>query len=151
MSYYDIDSILAEEEKLPIQFIVEAKYLGQFSPNSTDDSLHLKEGTKVDCQYWLASQLWIHSYCELLIPLQYSQQFQQKLKAGPNEIPLNSFPFYYDIGLYISNLSEDERLNNILLETFAERYKQLISKSYNWQNNQFTELNNHYCTIEKDR
>ena len=55
MSYLDIDHILAEEERLPCLFNVDANNMGVLDPSIR--SPHLLAGSKVDMPLWLAQVL----------------------------------------------------------------------------------------------
>lgn len=57
MSYLDIDQILAEEERFPCKFLVEAPTLGQLDPTNAGYGNPLPIGSRVELPLWLAESL----------------------------------------------------------------------------------------------
>ena len=64
MAYYDIDTILMEQEPLPCWFEQDILSMGFLHP--TIDSVNLPAGAKVDVPLWLAAALSQRVCCILL-------------------------------------------------------------------------------------
>ncbi len=81
---YDIDTILAEEERVPVVF------------NGTAD--------KHELPLWLAQVMHEEDYGQISLPHLYGPKFSANLKADPVAASLKRMPYYYELGLRIAHL-----------------------------------------------
>jgi hypothetical protein len=89
MNYYDIDNIIAQEEKLKVKFPYNIKNFGFYiNPNTSD----IKMDTHVDLPYFLVKFLLENDYCSLVEnPLNL---IKNELDAAPRKIDLKNRNFY---------------------------------------------------------
>jgi len=145
MNYYDIDDILAEEERVPITFRNEGYNLGWLDPGSNEE--HLKSETKVDLPIWLGKILKNHAYVDLELPLHYKANYRSRLEADPIIVSLAKY--YYNVGLYVATTSNDRELLELLQRVFATRYRDILDKSQHWRNADFSEFTKKLSECEK--
>ncbi|CAI4219710.1 unnamed protein product [Parascedosporium putredinis] len=107
MSYYDVDAILTEAEKVPCKFELDIPDLGHLDNNPTQP---LKAGTTLSLPLWLAEMLAISSAGE---------------DAKPPPTPLRRPPRperpLYGLGTRMLDLFEDKDLASVLRKTFVAR------------------------------
>ncbi|KAK0649299.1 DNA replication complex GINS protein psf-3 [Cercophora newfieldiana] len=129
MSYYDIDSILTDAEKIPCTFQLDVPELGYLdnSPGQT-----LKAGARVALPLWLAELLAItstgssddqnKSYVAFDLPHALRNDVVQALKAEPLAVPLrDQSAHFYSLATHMMDLSEEPELSATLRKTFVRR------------------------------
>ncbi|TIC55937.1 GINS complex, Psf3 component [Wallemia mellicola] len=121
-SYYSIDSIIADNQKVPSEFLTDVPSLGWLQGGLDKD---IKEGSKVDLPYWMSSTLALSEYdfLNLSIPGAFSGRVSNALLASPTYVKLaNLNHFWYSFGLRISDLLEDNaKLQQSLRVAFSQR------------------------------
>ncbi|KEZ40733.1 DNA replication complex GINS protein PSF3 [Scedosporium apiospermum] len=126
MSYYDIDAILTEAEKVPCKFELDVPDLGHLDNNPSQP---LKSGTNLTLPLWLAEMLAISSTGEdakppvtMSPPAALSTEVVQALKADPRAVPLrDQSAHFYGLGTRMLDLFEDKELAEVLRKTFVVR------------------------------
>ncbi|KAK3900222.1 hypothetical protein C8A05DRAFT_36148 [Staphylotrichum tortipilum] len=127
MSYYDIDSILTQSEKIPCTFQLDIPDLGYLDNTPTQP---LKAGTKVNLPLWLAEMLVIansgdaegKSFVTFDLPPALGNDVVQALKADPRAVPLrDQSPHFYGLGTHMMDLSEEQEMAAVLRKTFVTR------------------------------
>ncbi|ROW03715.1 hypothetical protein VMCG_05346 [Cytospora schulzeri] len=132
MSYYDIDAILTDAEKIPCEFNFEIPDLGHLDNNPAHP---LKAGTKLALPLWLAEMLALantsgpgtaeedaKSFVNLSLPPALSNEVSQALKADPRAVPLrNQSPHFYGLATRLMDLFEERELDSVLRRTFVTR------------------------------
>ncbi|KAH6616025.1 hypothetical protein B0J18DRAFT_294512 [Chaetomium sp. MPI-SDFR-AT-0129] len=127
MSYYDIDSILTDAEKIPCTFQVDIPDLGYLDNTPTQP---LKAGTKVSLPLWLAEMLAIantgdiegKSFVTFDLPAALGNDVVQALKADPRAVPLrDQSAHFYGLATHMMELSEEQELAAVLRKTFVAR------------------------------
>ncbi|KAK4032362.1 hypothetical protein C8A01DRAFT_20557 [Parachaetomium inaequale] len=127
MSYYDIDSILTDAEKIPCTFQVDIPDLGYLDNTPTQP---LKAGTKVNLPLWLAEMLAIantgdaegKSFVTFDLPPALGNDVVQALKADPRAVPLrDQSAHFYGLATHMMELSEEQELAAALRKTFVTR------------------------------
>ena len=102
--YYDIDQILATEERVPVTFNCNAQGLGYLVHGVEED---LAEGTKLKLLFWLADALVKQNsgiqqnsgVVSIKMPKYFSQKYRNYLKANPTSVDLRSVcQVYYQLG-----------------------------------------------------
>ncbi|SPO05352.1 probable DNA replication complex GINS protein PSF3 [Cephalotrichum gorgonifer] len=130
MSYYDIDAILTEAEKVPCKFELDIPDLGHLDNNPSDT---LKAGTTLTLPLWLAEMLAISSagggpheesrpHVTMSPPAALTGEVIQALKADPRAVPLrDQSAHFYGLGTRMLDLFEDKELASVLRKTFVGR------------------------------
>ncbi|ROT38312.1 GINS complex, Psf3 component [Sodiomyces alkalinus F11] len=128
MSYYDIDSILTDAEKVPCKFELDLPDLGYLDNNP---SHALKAGTQLALPLWLAEMLALantgtsedsRAPVTLNLPEALSERVIGALKADPRSVPLRDrSAHFYGLGTHMLDLFEERELSAILRRTFVTR------------------------------
>ncbi|CAM9320591.1 unnamed protein product [Hapterophycus canaliculatus] len=147
--YYDIDSILSEEVRVPCTFTLDAIGMGVLDPTTSDEDL--SQGAKVDFPLWMARPLAGKGMVDLDLPKHYTEKFREQLEAGPGAINLRDrCPFYYEVGVSLASLTGDQRLQDTLLMVFSgERFKRLLDCSLNSLNEDVNSFTRDLPNLEK--
>ncbi|KAK4447796.1 putative DNA replication complex GINS protein psf-3 [Podospora aff. communis PSN243] len=127
MSYYDIDLILTDAEKIPCTFQLDVPELGYLDNNPGQT---LKAGARVALPLWLAELLAITSaggsddqtYVTFDLPSALRNDVVQALKAEPLAVPLrDQSAHFYSLATHMMDLSEEPELSATLRKTFVKR------------------------------
>ncbi|KAI1654145.1 DNA replication complex GINS protein PSF3 [Daldinia decipiens] len=131
MSYYDIDAILTDAEKVPCKFELEVPELGYLDNNPSQP---LKTGTSVGLPLWLAEPLALtskspssseegsSSFVSLDLPSSLSNEVMSALKADPRAVPLrDQSQNFYGLGTRMLDVFEEGEICAILRRTFVTR------------------------------
>jgi GINS complex subunit 3 len=135
-SYYDVDAILTDAQKVPCTFELTVPGLGFLEGNMSGD---MKQGSKVELPLWLGEMLAlrqvlcysIHTLLPVLIhysqslntsslvtldpPSALSPRVLNALKADPRTVDLRALaPHFYDLGARILELFEEEEMIEVL-------------------------------------
>ncbi|KAN0027931.1 hypothetical protein ACTFIV_009757 [Dictyostelium citrinum] len=129
MSYFDINDILAEEQKITCNFFYDAYNLGQLEEGSRDPDM--KKGSKVDLPYWMALALAKSNFVSVIMPTEYQDEYKNQLIADPNVISMRLFPYYDKIGVQLSDFFGDRKLKLLLFKVFRERFLNIYKNSIN--------------------
>ncbi|KAJ4124420.1 DNA replication protein [Fusarium falciforme] len=124
MSYYDIDAILTDAEKVPCQFEIDVPYLGHL-----DNSPHgLKPNTPLNLPLWLAEMLALASTptsrapLTLNLPPCLSAVVLAALRADPRAVPLrDQSAHFYGVGVRMLDLFDERDIAEVLRKTFVVR------------------------------
>ncbi|KAK0630468.1 hypothetical protein B0T17DRAFT_490520 [Bombardia bombarda] len=133
MSYYDIDSILTDAEKIPCTFQLDIPDLGYLDNNPSHT---LKSGTRIQLPLWLAEMLAIantgsldeqaKSFVTFDLPSALGNDVVQALKADPRAVPLrDQSPHFYGLATHMMDLSEEQELAAVLRKTFVTRASEI--------------------------
>ncbi|KAF9888021.1 DNA replication protein [Aspergillus nanangensis] len=135
MSYYDIDSILTDGQKLPCTFELEVPGLGILEGNPGDN---IKAGTRMDLPLWLGKMLSIGTrlgtsrLVNLDLPPALSERVLNALKADPRTVDLRAqAPHFYNLSEQILELFEEEEMVEILENTFKKRAAEIADHAHN--------------------
>ncbi|KAI4868181.1 DNA replication complex GINS protein PSF3 [Hypoxylon rubiginosum] len=130
MSYYDIDAILTDAEKVPCKFELDVPDLGYLDNNPSHP---LKAGTSIGLPLWLAEPLALtsrsqtstedsNSFVSLDLPPSLSNQVMSALKADPRAVPLRDQSHnFYGLGTRMLDVFEEREICAILRKTFVTR------------------------------
>ncbi|KAI1433998.1 hypothetical protein GGR50DRAFT_664879 [Xylaria sp. CBS 124048] len=131
MSYYDIDSILTDGEKVPCKFELEVAQLGYLDNNPAQP---LKAGTIVGLPLWLAELLALanrgpsngdeenKSFVSLNMPSSLSNEVMSALKADPRAVPLRDQSHnLYSLGARMLDLFDEKEVCAVLRRSFVTR------------------------------
>ncbi|KAL2215814.1 DNA replication complex GINS protein psf3 [Thermoascus aurantiacus ATCC 26904] len=135
MSYYDVDAILTDAQKIPCTFELEVPGLGILEGNPGES---IKAGTRVDLPLWLGEMLSIGArfgtsrLVTLDLPSALSERVMNALKADPRTVDLRSLaPHFYSLGVRILELFEEEEMVDILSDTFKKRAAEIADHAHN--------------------
>ncbi|KAK2755979.1 DNA replication protein [Arachnomyces sp. PD_36] len=133
MSYYDIDAILTDAQKLPCTFELDLPGLGFLDGNSGED---IKAGTRVDLPLWLgemlAAKLGTSPVVTIDLPQALSERVMNALKADPRTVDLRALaPHFYSFGVRILDLFDEEEVVDILSDTFKKRAAEIADHANN--------------------
>ncbi|KAL6280644.1 hypothetical protein ACE6H2_017525 [Prunus campanulata] len=105
-SYYDIDDILVEEQRVPVVF--------QQAVNGVDidpsaETHCVEPGSKVELPYWLAHELHLRKVAKMKVPACFNQRTKLELGADGASVDLRSRCLYfYEFGCKIAPLYKYE-------------------------------------------
>ncbi|CAK7201718.1 DNA replication protein [Sporothrix eucalyptigena] len=130
MSYYDVDAILTDAEKIPCEFQIDVPGLGYLdqTPSHT-----LKAGTRLQLPLWLAEMLALANnnasssdeakpFLTLNLPPALRHDVVQALKADPRAVPLrDQSAHFYALATRMLDLFEDADLASVLRDAFVGR------------------------------
>jgi GINS complex subunit 3 len=80
-SYYDIDSILADDELLPCTTLFDFSHLGHLDDASPLQ--YLKEETKLKMPLWAMEKWASLGYIKVSLPRHLNQKAREKMEADP--------------------------------------------------------------------
>ncbi|CAI5977121.1 unnamed protein product [Closterium sp. NIES-64] len=129
-NYYDLDDILAEDEKLPVTFRTGATGVGRALDPSTDAD-DLAVGAKVDLPVWMVPALAKRNMVSALEPRMFGERIRKELQADAACVNLRACsPYYYSLGTKIAPWVRDKTLTRFLFTTFVERYADLLTRAF---------------------
>ncbi|KAL2823899.1 hypothetical protein BDW59DRAFT_148176 [Aspergillus cavernicola] len=135
MSYYDVDSILTDAQKLPCTFELDVPGLGILEGNPGES---IKAGTRIDLPLWLGEMLSIGArlgtsrLVTLDIPSALSERVMNAFQADPRTVDLRSLaPNYYRLSERVLELFEEEEMIDILSNTFKKRAAEIADHAHN--------------------
>ncbi|CAD0113558.1 unnamed protein product [Aureobasidium uvarum] len=116
-SYYNIDAILTDAQKVPCTFELSVPNMGYLQGNPGED------GSKVELPLWLAEMLAVSnpsgnsSLATLDLPQALSQRVMNALKADPKTVDLRAqAQHFYNIGARMLELFEEEEMVDVLTD-----------------------------------
>jgi GINS complex subunit 3 len=98
-NYFELDDILACQEKMPCTFETQVMDLGFLDHGSDND--HIEPATKMDLPFWLAKELCARRrmIISVELPKVYREAYRQILEADAMAVDLNKLgPYFYDVG-----------------------------------------------------
>ncbi|KAI1610539.1 GINS complex subunit 3 [Exophiala viscosa] len=137
MSYYDIDAILTDTQKLPCTFQLDVPGLGYLDGNAGGT---VKSGTTIELPMWLGVMLAVSTGAtpgaSQLVTLNFPTPLQQRvinaLKADPKTVDLRAqAPHFYALGARIMELFDDQAVLDTLLDTFKARASEIADQAHN--------------------
>ncbi|KAM3065862.1 DNA replication protein [Clarireedia jacksonii] len=125
MSYYDIDAILTDAQKIPCTFELDVPALGYLDNNATSA---MKKHTRVDLPLWLAELLAVSysntagPFVSLDLPSCLSPRVLNALKADPKSVDLRSLAQnFYGLGARTLELFKEEEVCDVLMDSWRTR------------------------------
>jgi len=130
-NYFDLDDILAEQQKLQTSFLVDIPGLG-FLENNPGGPLHKDE--KVLLPYWTIKGLSLipsnNESFSIYLPKCFRNQIKNQLIAGPTTVNLyHECPYFYQFGYLYSKTFDEKNLPQILLNTYKARISLIMDYS----------------------
>lgn len=136
-SYFSLDDILASQQKVPVKFELPVYRLGFLNPSTNEE--HLKVGLKMELPFWLTKVLGSKArhIVSTELPKQYRRNQREILNADANVVDLYKMgPYFYSLGVKLLCFEdlEAKELSKSLLETFLNRFRQIMDNSQNADN-----------------
>ena len=105
-SYFDLDDILSEEQRVPTTFLVPAAQLGHFMPGSEVRQIDdLPKDTRLELPLWLSKNLVSKNMVRVDTPIFYGSRSRSRLKADAWSINIrDKCPYYYHVGKVLSQV-----------------------------------------------
>ena len=134
-SYYDLNSILTDSQKVPCTFELAVPGLGYLSGNP---GTSITQNTKVELPLWLGEMLAVNrlsNSADTLItmdmPAALNKRVMNALKADAKSVDLRAQAMhFYGLGARMLELFEDEEVVvEILMETFKKRSQEVADKA----------------------
>lgn len=91
--YFDIDSILAEEELVPCTCKFDFSHLGHLNVDDHQEEKYLKEGTKLKMPLWALHKWSSLQYVNLSVPRSWNKKTRETLIADPSAVDLRCVSF----------------------------------------------------------
>jgi len=147
--YYDVDAILAEEERVPVVFRTESKGLGGLSAASL--TVDLDAGSRVDLPLWLAPALAERLWVSIKAPKCFAKRFRNFLLSDPTVVNLREkSPNYYETGRrLVAFVDGNQQLHSALVKTLAVRYKEILDRSQHSRNEDLSKVTAGMTELEK--
>ena len=86
-SYYDIDTILAEEELVPCSTLFDFSYLSHLDPDLRGKHF-LPEGSRIKMPIWAIEKWAMLGFVRLSLPRHYGRKARERLEADAAEVDL---------------------------------------------------------------
>ncbi|KAF4215700.1 hypothetical protein CNMCM8980_008313 [Aspergillus fumigatiaffinis] len=123
MSYYDVDSILTDAQKLPCTFELEVPGLGILEGNP---------GENTPANSAERARLGTSRLVTLDLPSALSDRVVNALKADPRTVDLRSLaPHFYSLSERVLDLFEEEEMVDVLINTFKKRAAEIADHAHN--------------------
>lgn len=138
--YYDIDSIMSEENIVPCVLRHGCTGVGKvLDPGADLDDL--AAGTKVELPLWMVQVMARRQLLHVHLPLYFKDHMRRKIRAGPGcenlRVRCNHF---YTVAhkvhaAMVASGQADESFPDFIATTFAGRYRDLLTKAPTLDNN----------------
>ncbi|ODV97299.1 hypothetical protein PACTADRAFT_38769 [Pachysolen tannophilus NRRL Y-2460] len=139
-SYYDIDDILADNQKLPCKFQMTVPGLGYLEGNPGKP---LRKNSKLELPLWLAEVLAIipidetseDSFIELVQPEYFSNRVINAIKTNSKTLDLHSIStYYYKLAIKWCAMFKDKELAEVISEMLKDRSSEINDFATNSKN-----------------
>ncbi|KAK0514096.1 hypothetical protein JMJ35_003818 [Cladonia borealis] len=135
-SYYNIDAILTDAQKVPCTFTLDLPSMGYLDDNAGGD---IKAQTSISLPLWLSTLLAVQRLgpsqaplCTLDLPSSISPRVLNALKADPRTVDLRSLAGnFYEGAARCLELFEEEEIVDILCESFKKRAADIADHAHN--------------------
>ncbi|KZZ91292.1 GINS complex, subunit Psf3 [Ascosphaera apis ARSEF 7405] len=135
MSYYDVDAILTDAQKLPCTFEIEVPGLGYLDGNAGQN---VKAGSHIELPLWLGEMLAVPSrpgadpVVTIDLPKALSDPVINALKADPRFVDIRAqAPHFYRLAVRILALMEADEIDDVLIETMKKRAIEIFNHAHN--------------------
>ncbi|PSC75387.1 putative DNA replication complex GINS PSF3 [Micractinium conductrix] len=134
MDYYSVDAIAAEETYVPVRLVHGVTGVGTVIDASSDRA-DLQPGARLDMPLWMVPAMAGRNMLQVDLPIFYGNKMRRKMKAGAGCEDLRvRCPHYYSVATRLhaamqASLTADEEFPTYILNTFRNRYKELLTKA----------------------
>ncbi|KAI9486314.1 MAG: hypothetical protein EXX96DRAFT_548624 [Benjaminiella poitrasii] len=130
--YYNIDSILAEQIKIPCIALHDYTKEANLNGNHTE----VKRNSRVELPYWMAKPLAEYllpaneSLISVELPRTFGTKVRNALDASPALVDFRLLcPYFYIFGIKLLDLVLDDKLGGVLHKAFTLRLKEIMDFS----------------------
>ncbi|XP_054277349.1 DNA replication complex GINS protein PSF3-like [Macrosteles quadrilineatus] len=132
--YFSIENILASQERVPCKFTKKILNMGHLDPSS--ETKDMEQGTSLELPYWIVKTLSNRevNVLEVEPPKIFKENYRDILKADANVVDLHKMcKFFYQFGKLLSYIEtwNGREIRNMLVETFRNRFRQLMDWAQN--------------------
>ncbi|KAI9351268.1 hypothetical protein BDR26DRAFT_850771 [Obelidium mucronatum] len=125
--YWDLDDVLAEQQKIPCFVSLDIPGYGFLDGNSAEN---LTKNTRVEMPYWMVYPMTVTDSVEIEIPACFAKRVTDDLSTSATSVNLNGLcPCFFYFGIKFVNLIEGIALGKILAEAFSERLAEIMRYS----------------------
>ncbi|KZW04047.1 hypothetical protein EXIGLDRAFT_758350 [Exidia glandulosa HHB12029] len=132
-TYFDIDAIFAENQKLACTFLTDVPGLGYLDGGKERD---IKKGTKMQLPYWLALPLLYAEHLEFTLPQPFGSRVRNALNADARSVRLASLVgvgnYWYAHGRNVVDILDETQgkpMADVLKDTFKGRLMDLMDQA----------------------
>lgn len=134
--YLDLDRIAAEEERLPVEMTMPARFLGHLDVSTGTE--HLSEGQRLELPLWMLSGLAESNLLIVDVPKSFGAKAREALQASTVGARLrDKSPYFYATGASLSSLCRHDpdaaALPVAVKATMAVRLRDILQKAQNSQ------------------
>ncbi|WFC97693.1 DNA replication protein [Malassezia yamatoensis] len=124
--YWSVETILAENQRIPCIFNVDVPGLGYLEESGeTDVSVKLMKihkNARIELVYWMAHMLAIYDIVTIQMPRAYGSRVRAAIDASPTSLQLhNLLPHWYALAARLAQLLESSTLSTLLQKTYVGR------------------------------
>ncbi|KAI8988649.1 glycoside hydrolase superfamily [Pilobolus umbonatus] len=125
--YYNIDSILAEQIKIPCIALFDFNELVDLN----GDGSAVSSNSRIELPYWLVEPMArVTALVSVELPKTYSMKARNALDANPKSLDFRLLcPYFYKLGIKLLGLVVDEKLPGILYNVFKTRMRDIMNYS----------------------
>ncbi|ORZ09314.1 hypothetical protein BCR41DRAFT_424122 [Lobosporangium transversale] len=139
--YYDIDSILAEDQNVKCVFQRDVPGLSWLEGGHGDT---LRAGSRIDIPFWMAREIVDHPEGTVPMDIETPEFFGPKvrngLRAEATVVDLTKLcPSFFRFGIHFLQLMDDPQLAKVLEEAFKVRLQLTMDHTQSGGNNNSTE------------
>lgn len=150
--YFNLDDILATQERIPCTFQTEVFNLGYIDPSL--DSRDIPKGTKLELPFWLAKSLCSRrKQCVTIdLPKHYKEVYREVFNADANVVDLHKLgPHFYRFGSHLLHFEHPESpdIAKSLLKVFQGRFRDIMDASQNAYDQDMSKLTEKLDEMEK--
>ncbi|KAI8832970.1 hypothetical protein BJ741DRAFT_613353 [Chytriomyces cf. hyalinus JEL632] len=126
-SFWDIDHVLAEQQKIPCFVALDVPGYGFLDGNSSEN---LCKNTRIELPFWMVTPLIAAEQVELEYPHCFARRALDDVATSAVSVNLNGLsPFFFLFGVKFVNLIEDANLGNVLADAFSQRIAEIMQYS----------------------
>ncbi|ELT96859.1 hypothetical protein CAPTEDRAFT_21464 [Capitella teleta] len=133
-SYFDIDDILATQERVPVVFQVPALNLGYL--DSSSETNNIEAGAAMELPFWMAKALSTRGkhMVSVDLPNSYKESQREILGAEAGVVNLHKWgPYFYKFGMCLLCFEHPESTDiaKSLLQTLQNRFRGIMDSAQN--------------------
>ncbi len=131
-SYFNIDDIIAEDERAPLIWRSKAEGIAWLDTSLVGEDV--KEGQPMELPLWLAEDLKLKDFVEVTLPKAYTRKSRANVKADAVAAKLRELsPYFYSVGLRLAPLLRDHEeaklLSQDVREVLADRAAGILQRA----------------------
>lgn len=127
-NYWNVDSFLADSQKLPCTFNIDVPNMGQIQSTEERD---IKALSRVELPFWLAELMALNNIVSINKPKSFSARVKAALDANPTSVQLRHQNIHwYALGARLAQLMDDDDTEmQVLSKAYVGRIAQIFEQS----------------------